>query len=89
LARNIISCPVCNNSFHNSTGCGCCFFDNQWEYEYCSLKCWQNSDEYKKVKKLYLKIYNSLSSKEQEIFIDLVDSDLYDFETEHWIEGDK
>ena len=37
-------CKTCGKKFHACTNCSFC---NDWEWDYCSHKCWKNSEEYK------------------------------------------
>lgn len=41
-------CKTCGKNFHACSACG---LDWEWEYEYCSHKCWENSDVYQEEQK--------------------------------------
>jgi hypothetical protein len=36
-------CIKCRKKYH---ACGSCGLDFEWEYNYCSLECWETSKEY-------------------------------------------
>lgn len=38
------SCLTCGKLFHACSSCG---LTNQYEYEYCSVACWEGSEAYK------------------------------------------
>jgi len=59
------NCKKCGKKFH---ACGSCCLTYDYEYYYCSDKCWEGSDEYKEQAEKINRIFNSLP---QELWGDL------------------
>lgn len=76
-------CKTCGKKFHACGGCG---LSNNYEYEFCNSICWKTSQEYSEAKKKFINLYNTLSQKQKEDFIELLslDSD-YEYQIEDWI----
>lgn len=54
-------CKNCQKKFH---ACRSCYFNNMWEYRYCSDSCWESSDEYELVLEKWKSIGSYLESTE-------------------------
>jgi hypothetical protein len=63
-------CKQCGKKFH---ACGNCGLMTSWEWDYCSKKCWDNSEEVKSIRDLYNKIYEELSDRGKERFKELME----------------
>jgi hypothetical protein len=50
-------CPTCHKKFHS---CSNCDFMHDWQYKYCSLDCFKESNEYKECL-YFIKIHNLYS----------------------------
>lgn len=72
-------CKICEKKFH---ACSSCHLNNEWEYEYCSEKCYGESDEYKTKQETIGKIKDMVAefSDEQLVFLyrALSDGDISD-----------
>jgi hypothetical protein len=53
---------LCSKTFH---ACSSCCLNNDWEYYYCSHKCWITSDEYKKTAAEIKEIVDFLSDEQR------------------------
>jgi len=69
------SCKRCDKKFHACSSCG---LGNDYEYYYCSDKCWEESEEYSGHAKRVNKILDSLPRDHWEILRDVMgDDDIY------------
>lgn len=82
-----MNCKTCGKKFH---ACGSCGLSYNYEYKYCSYKCWINSDEYKSNKEIYSLFFSSLNEYQKSLFHTILewDDDLAG-EYEKWELGDE
>jgi len=51
------NCKKCNKKFHACSSCG---MEHDWEYRYCSQKCWESSEEYSGFLKSINNVFDNL-----------------------------
>ena len=81
-------CPICKTRFHSCSSC-----DNwyDWEDRYCSLKCWEKSENYITAKILFFNFLNRFDKKDKKDFLELLgifasSHDYDDLLLDDWIE---
>lgn len=60
-----MKCKTCGKSFHACTSCS---LSNEWEWYYCTEKCWKKSQEYKHNNSLINKFIVSLTEEQLSSF---------------------
>lgn len=59
-----MTCKVCSKQYHWCSRCGCYSLeDNLAADGYCSKQCWEESDDYKKVRDAVLAVYLACKSR--------------------------
>lgn len=79
-----MNCKTCQKKFHACSGC---CLSNDWEYHYCTERCWKASAEYKNTYNLVVNFLDSLTGEQLDQFerICELDGD-YEFIIEDLIE---
>jgi len=67
--EKMAKCLTCGKEFHSCVNCG---FTYEWEYDYCSKKCWMESPDYFNVIPLAGQLIRSLTDTQKEQFKDLL-----------------
>jgi hypothetical protein len=76
-------CKSCGIEFH---ACSSCDLNTFWEYEFCSRKCWEKSEEYINNKYLLQKFYIFLNEKQRGLFKEILGLNCdYELEIEDWM----
>lgn len=57
-------CKICGDMFH---ACSSCFLTWEWEYDYCSSKCWETSEERTELLNARKKVTDILTDREWEL----------------------
>ena len=66
-----MKCPTCGDEMGESGPWA--RYDRDWEYDYCSLKCWEGSEKYKSIQARigsFLSLLSSSESQELEAILD-------------------
>jgi len=77
-------CGTCRTTFH---ACSSCHHNSNWEYEYCSIKCWRESGEYKQYESKFKALYSTVNQAQKKMLLGMIEmSDDYLGEVEKWKE---
>ena len=78
-------CGTCKTTFHS---CSSCYHNSNWEHCFCSIKCWRESQGYKKYCAEFKALYSTINDAQKKILIDLLlMSDDYLGEIDDWMES--
>lgn len=78
-------CGTCKTTFHACSSCG---HITNWEYCFCSIKCWRESSGYKEYRSKFKALYGTINDAQKKILTDLLlMSDDYLGEIDDWIES--
>ena len=79
------ACPICGTKFHACASCG---LDHEWEYEFCSKKCWNQSSKYSEDRERFLEfiaLLTPISIAMLPGFVHIVTNDDYYQEFKKWL----
>jgi len=78
-------CPICKVTFHS---CSNCHHNTNWEYSFCSVKCWRESSGYKQFCNEFKALYQTINDAQKRMLMDLfLMSDDYLSEIDSWVES--